>query len=180
MFIVSRGGRVITKIFRGFSAHIPSIWVMRCTKPGVNCSRHAFSEFASFAKTRGEGRKGRVTSRRSARYQRVLSARSSLPASFTPTSRNDTLRFASFAVTNLARGLSPPVDAMPGVPKKKDRLAAVSPKSDVVFIQAAAIAAEPFFVPREAKKPRAMKPAISIVHVEGSGVNSTLRAVGPA
>jgi hypothetical protein len=31
---------------------------------------------------------------------------------------------------------------------QKDRLAAVSPKSDLLFVQAAAIAAEPFLFPR--------------------------------
>ena len=55
-------------------------------------------------------------------------------------------------------------------PKRKDRpRAAVSPKFDRMFCQAAG-AAVFFFVPRQAKKPRPTKPLTSINQVVGKGV----------
>jgi hypothetical protein len=54
----------------------------------------------------------------------------SLPASFTPASRNDALRFASLAMTSSREDSHLQVDAHAGRTKQKDPLAAVSPKSD--------------------------------------------------
>ncbi len=85
---------------------------------------------------------------------------------------------ASLAVTSLREDFHLRVDTHAGRTKKKDRLSRRSLRNPIrCFDQAAAMAAEFFFVPRYAKKPRPAKPAISIVQVEGSGVAVELNPV---